>query len=65
MKETEALRFVFESVNSSYKKQPSAAKKLVNVGESNVADDGNSVRLASWTVVAQIILTMDEIISKE
>ncbi len=49
---------------SHYQSDPESAKALVSVGES-VADQGlDPVQLASWTMVANMLLNLDETVTK-
>jgi hypothetical protein len=41
-----------------------AAEKLVKVGQSPRGKDLDIVELASWTTVAQVILNLDEVITR-
>jgi hypothetical protein len=43
---------------------PGSAQQLVAVGASPRGRDGDPVELAAWTVVAQAILNLDEVITR-
>ena len=50
---------------SQYKNAPEDAEKLLNVGESERDEDLPGVEHAAWTVIAQIVLNLDETLCKE
>ena len=45
-----------------YQKAPEDAKKAIGFGESKAPDDLDVSQLAAWTLVANLILNMDEAI---
>ena len=49
---------------SVYRKEPEAAKKLLSVGEAPRNDKLDVAELASWTVVANVLLNLDEMFMK-
>jgi hypothetical protein len=50
---------------AEYRRDPAAAKKLLEVGESPVDAKLDPSELAAWTTVASTILNLDETITKE
>jgi hypothetical protein len=47
-----------------YTKGPAAAKKLISVGETQPDEAMNPSELAAWTMVANLVLNLDEVVSK-
>jgi hypothetical protein len=64
LEELRVLRRAFDAQRAAYGRDPDAAKKLVTVGESPVDDGLDAAELAAWTVVANILLNLDETITK-
>lgn len=50
---------------AEYKNQPESAKKLIAVGASKVPEGVDHVELAANTVLANVLLNLDEVITKE
>jgi hypothetical protein len=48
-----------------YRQAPAEAEKLLKVGESERDEDLSAPELAAWTVVAQVVLNLDEALCKE
>jgi hypothetical protein len=48
-----------------YLKNPEAAKRLVGVGDTPMAANIDPVELAAYTLAANVILNLDEVVSKE
>ena len=48
-----------------YLAQPNDARKIIAVGEWPVSDNLDPIMLAAWTSVAQAILNLDEMQTKE
>ena len=64
---TTELNIVDETLNftlAKFKTSPEQAKKLIAVGESKAPEDIDPSELASWTVIANQILNMDETLNK-
>jgi hypothetical protein len=62
-REAEVLRELLDGRRAFYEKHPSAAEKLLQVGES-VRDPGLSASdLAAWTLVCNAILNLDEVLT--
>jgi hypothetical protein len=63
--ETRLLVKLAETSKAQFKRDPEAARRLGNVGESKPAAGLDTVELAAWTTVASAILNLDEVITKE
>ncbi len=50
---------------ATYAKDEAAAKKLIAIGESKADAKLNAGELAAWTMVANLVLNLDEVINKE
>jgi hypothetical protein len=48
-----------------YRKDPEAAKKLIAQGESPVAAGLDAVELAAYTLAANVLLNLDEVVTRE
>jgi hypothetical protein len=64
-RELEILRAGLERHLANYRKNPQAAQELIQVGESKPAPGLDPAELAAYTVVASVILNLDETITKE
>jgi hypothetical protein len=62
--ETAILKKVFEEQLSVYQKDEKAAIKLLAVGESQRNEKLNPSELAAWSVVASVIINLDEAVNK-
>ena len=62
--EGELLHGLYARQRSRFAADPSAAQKLMQVGESPSGRELDPVELAAWTVVAQAILNLDEVITR-
>lgn len=63
--EAAEMYVVFKDFDAEYRASRQATAKLLAVGELPVAADLPRAELAAWTALAQIILTMDETITRE
>ncbi|MBT7027794.1 MAG: hypothetical protein HN969_09565, partial [Verrucomicrobia bacterium] len=50
---------------SEFEKNPGAAKQLLSNGKAPVAGSHDPVELAAWTAVGNILLNLDETITRE
>ncbi len=50
---------------ADYQRDPAAARKLLDVGESRTDGRLDTAELAAWTAVANVILNLDEVITRE
>jgi hypothetical protein len=64
-KERQVLRDLAERLEQRFRRDPEAASKLLSVGESPVPAQLDKVELATWTMVANTMLNMDETVTKE
>jgi hypothetical protein len=64
-RELAALVAVYRDQLAVYTKDVAAAKKLIAVGESKPDAALDPGELAAWTVVANLVLNLDEVLSKE
>ena len=63
-KESTALAGLFVRQRARFAADPAAARKLVDVGASSVGHELAAVELAAWTVVAQTVLNLDEVVTR-
>jgi hypothetical protein len=63
-KEVAVLRKVFETQLAKYQKDNAAALKLLSVGESPRNEKLRTDELAAWTIIASVILNLDETVTK-
>jgi hypothetical protein len=63
-KETAVLKRVYESQHARFTKDKPAAKKLLKVGESPWDEKLDPIDVASWAMVANAILNLDEVVSR-
>ena len=54
----------YKDVLAAYKQAPEAAAQLLKVGESPVDPTLDAVELAAWTVIANAVLNLDEVVTK-
>jgi hypothetical protein len=64
-KEIATLSRVYEKIAAKYQADPEAARKLIAVGETPVDTSVNPSELAAYTGVLNLILNLDEVITKE
>jgi hypothetical protein len=62
--EVDVLKDVFEKQLERYHADPTAATKLLKIGESPRNERLDSAELAAWTTVASTILNLDEAVTK-
>ncbi|HAS48717.1 MAG TPA: hypothetical protein DCS33_05415 [Gammaproteobacteria bacterium] len=58
------LENTYADVNESYRNDPEAAAALLRVGESDWDQQLDEAELATWTILASQILSLDELITK-
>jgi hypothetical protein len=63
-KEAALLEKIYREQLEHFKNDPEAAKKLINVGESARPENLDASELAAWTAIANILLNLDETITK-
>jgi len=62
--EAQVLLSIYEEQRARFEKDPAAAEKLLKVGESPLPQAMSPVELAAWTAVANVLLNLDETITK-
>jgi hypothetical protein len=63
-RELERLRALLEGELRSYGARPEAARRLALAGEVQPAAGTDPVEFAAWTVVANVLLNLDETVTK-
>jgi hypothetical protein len=62
--ELELLREDYQGHLEEFTQNPAEAAKLIQVGEVKPTDAMRAVELAAWTMTANLVLNMDEVVSK-
>ncbi len=63
-REQAVLVRLYEQQRAAYAKDPATARKLLRVGEAAANDKLDVVELASWAMVASVVLNLDETITR-
>jgi hypothetical protein len=63
-KEAAELRSTLKDLTAHYKSQPGAAKQLLALGKTGPGTQEEPALVAAWTMVASVILNLDEAITK-
>ena len=63
-RELAVLRRVFEQQSARFQADPAAATKLLSVGESPRHEQLAAHELATWAAVANVLLSLDEVVTK-
>jgi hypothetical protein len=63
-REQAVLRGVFEKQRAAYRRDRPAALKLLGVGESPRDEKMDVAELASWAVIASVVLNLDEAVTR-
>jgi hypothetical protein len=63
-KETAELLAAYRDLLASFGRDPAGAKKLIAVGETKPDPKLDATELAAWTMVANVILNLDEVLNK-
>jgi hypothetical protein len=63
-KELTLLWRVFDEQLARYRKDPAAAEKLLAVGEAKRNEKLDAAELAAWSMVASVILNLDEVVTR-
>jgi hypothetical protein len=58
------LESAFNEELENYRKTPEAASKLIGIGESKRDESINNAEHAAWTIVASMLLNLDEVITR-
>ncbi|MEX2217111.1 MAG: PSD1 and planctomycete cytochrome C domain-containing protein [Phycisphaeraceae bacterium] len=64
VEETAIVKDTFAAHHAKYQKAPAAAKKLINNGESDLKKGLDEPELAAWTMVANLLLNLDETLNR-
>lgn len=62
--EAEIIRQDFEKHLAAYTAKPEEAKKAISYGESKPDEKLNPAELAAWTMVANLVMNLDEVVTK-
>ncbi|HRH95084.1 MAG TPA: PSD1 and planctomycete cytochrome C domain-containing protein [Prosthecobacter sp.] len=62
--EAEIIRQDFEKHLAAYTTKPEEAKKAIRYGESKPDEKLNPAELAAWTMVANLVMNLDEVVTK-
>jgi hypothetical protein len=62
--EVAVLKRVYEKQRERFNRDPEAAKKLIRVGESPLPEGVDPAELATWTTIGNILLNLDETITR-
>ncbi len=62
--EVQVLRRVFEQQLATYRDNPKAALKVLQIGEAPRREQLDAAELAAWALVASTILNLDEVLTK-
>jgi hypothetical protein len=63
-KELSLLEKIYREQLENFKNDPKAAKELISVGESACSENLDASELAAWTAIGNILLNLDETITK-
>ena len=63
-KEEALLLETFQAHHQELEANPEAAKELITVGESSPDETLDAVEVAAWTMIANLILNLDEVLNK-
>ena len=55
---------VFNDLKKSYTEDTEAAAKLLAIGEAAKLEGIDQAELAAWTIVANLVLNLDEVLTK-
>ncbi len=65
LKEQKILSDIYEEMLNTYQQDLTSAVELISAGESKRPQQINELKLAAWTAVAQVILNLDETVTKQ
>lgn len=63
--EQQLLQSALDKYHTAYRDQPENARKLLSVGDSAIDEADDPIELASYTVLANMMLNLDEVITCE
>lgn len=58
------LQGVYEDYHATYSADPDAARKTIQVGELQIVPELSAVELATWTMMGNLVLNLDEVVNK-
>lgn len=64
-RELEVLRRARSEYRTEFRQRPESAQQLIRVGDSEVTKDIDPIELAANTVLANVLLNLDEVITKD
>ncbi|MBE7498503.1 MAG: DUF1553 domain-containing protein [Verrucomicrobiaceae bacterium] len=62
--EAEIIRQALDKHLAAYNAKPEEAKKAISYGESKADEKLNPAELAAWTMVANLVMNLDEVVTK-
>jgi len=62
--ELEVLKQSLTAYRKQFDDDPSAAAQLISLGESAAAEDIEPTELAAWTMLASVLLNLDEAVTR-
>ncbi len=62
--ELEELKSIYADYRSAYQADPEAARNTIQVGELQIIPEMSVVELATWTMMGNLILNLDEVVNK-
>ena len=62
--ELDVLLELYRTSLARFQKEEGDARKLIQIGESRPPEDVDAIQLAAWTMVANLILNLDETVTK-
>ena len=65
VEEQKVLSDIYEEMLNTYQQDPKLADELISIGEFRRPRQINEVQLAAWTAVAQVILNLNETLTKQ
>ena len=63
--EQKVLRGIYDDMNAHYQTDLKAAVDLLSAGETKRPENLNELQLVAWTTVANVLLNLDETVTKE
>jgi mono/diheme cytochrome c family protein len=61
---TRLLKFLDQQI-ASFEKDPPGAQKIISIGSAEYPKDVDATQLAAWTMTANVLLNLDETLTKE
>ena len=63
-REISILQSTLENHLSQFQSDPESAQQLIKIGESMASESIETTKLAAWTMIANLILNLDEVLTK-